>query len=157
MCRKLSTSRSKLDVALDSEATELNKRDLQRGRTQTWKGFKYSLDNKLWAFQRETRALRRTIEQVREDNLQVERELLTLQTGTDGYRNLVKLLEELFSSDRWGKTKETAPTVRDTVTEVLKLAESKIAEHSKISGREKEMSAPLYDNPPRTVHRIRRL
>ena len=122
------------------------------GEHRLGKDLNISLDNKLSAFDKETRTLQRTIEQVPEEDQQVERDLLTLQTVTNGYRDSVKALEELFSSDRWGETQETALKVRDIATDVLKSAESKIVELSKMSRRENEMSAPLHDKSRCTSH-----
>ena len=115
---------------------------------QTWKGFKgfkYALDNKLKAFEKETSVLERTIEQVHQDDSQVKGELFMLRSIAKRYRSSFKALEELFSSDRWGDCEEIARKARSVASDLLKLAENKIVELSKMSQKEKDMPMPLHD------------
>jgi hypothetical protein len=82
---------------------------------QTWRVFKYALDNKVAAFDKETKALLRAVEEAREkvqeENSNVEQDHITLQVTIGGYRSSFQDLETLFTNDRWGECDSIAPKI----------------------------------------------
>jgi hypothetical protein len=72
---------------------------------QMWRGYKYALDDKVAAFDKETKALLRAVEEAREkgqeENSNIEQAHITLQVTIRGYRSSLEDLETLFTNDRW--------------------------------------------------------
>lgn len=127
MSRKSLVSQARSVANTDLQATELNSRDLQRERLQTQKGFKYTLDIKVAAFEKETKALSRAIQEAQDGNsIYAEAAFISLQVITKGYRSSFQDLEALFSTDRLGESDEIARKIRDLARAAIDSAEQQI-------------------------------
>jgi hypothetical protein len=131
MSRKSSNSHSKA-ADKDIQAVDPDSRDRPRERLQTWRGFKYALDNKVAAFDKDTKVLLRAVEEAREkvqeDNSNVEQAHITLQVTIRGCRSSFQDLETLFTNDRWGECDSIAPKIRDLASNAIKCAKNQLAE-----------------------------
>ena len=153
MSRKSSNSHSKA-ADNDIQAADPDSRDRPRERLQTWRGFKYALDNKVAAFDKDTKALLRAVEEAREkvqeENSNVEQTHITLQVTIRGYRSSFQDLEILFTNDRWGECDSIAPKIRDLASNAIKCAENQLAEL--LPKNPTKMTEPIisrtHDNEP---------
>ena len=87
MSRKSSNPHSKA-ADNDIQAANPDSRDHPRERVQMWRGYKYALDNKVAAFDKETKALLRAVEVAREkgqeENSNIQQAHITLQVTIRG-------------------------------------------------------------------------
>ena len=113
------------------KAAESPRHEEPRQLSLTQRGYRFTLENRLSSSERESNALRRTIDHVYAetvDRSKFEIALTTLKAVKVGYESTVHDLESLFMQHRWGDFTETADSVRRRGKTLIDLALSAILE-----------------------------
>ena len=113
------------------KAAESPRREEPRQLSLTQRGYRFTMENNLSSSEKESNALRRTIDHVyaeTADRSKLEIALIMLKAVKVRYESTVHDLESLFMQDKWGDFTETANSVRWRGRTLIDLALSAILE-----------------------------